>query len=151
MSESAEERLKRLQDKIQADESGARSPAPISSEKPGFGTLLLGFALFAGGIFMVTQNTVLYSGFTLGNLLGFTPPFGVVLLPLLIGIGVLCYNEKSPAGWLLSVFGLGIIILGILMGLRISFMPITLFQGILMFGMIFGGAGLMARAINNRR
>ena len=63
----------------------------------------------------------------------------------LIGVGVLFYNEKSIIGWGLTVFGLMIIILGIIMGLRIIFMPVTLYQGLFMFGLIFGGAGLVLR------
>ena len=109
--------------------------------------ILVGLALFGAGFFMVTHNTVLYSGFTLANFIGFTPPFGVVLLPLLIGIGVLFYDDKSLIGWGLSAFGIMIIILGIIMGLRIVFSPVSLFEGILMFGMLFAGAGLLFRVL----
>ena len=38
-------------------------------------------------------------------MIGFEPPFGLVLLPLIIGIVVLFFNEKSLFGWLLVIFG----------------------------------------------
>ena len=72
---------------------------------PSIMEFIVGMALFGAGFFMVTQNTTIYSGFTLMNLIGFTPPFGVVLLPFLFGVGVLFYNEKSIIGWILTIFG----------------------------------------------
>jgi len=96
---------------------------------------------------MITQNTILLSGFSLIELIGITPPFGVILLPMLIGIAMLFYNNRSIIGWVLTCGGMSIIILGIIMGLRIKFMPITLFEGLIMFGMLFAGIGIVFRTV----
>jgi len=109
--------------------------------------LLVGLGLFCGGTFLVMQNTVLSSKFSLMDLIGVNPPFGLVMLPLLIGIGVLFFNEKSLLGWILSIVGLITILLGILMGLSIFFRPVSLYEGILMFGLIAAGIGLVAKAL----
>ena len=109
--------------------------------------LLVGLGLFCGGAFLVMQNTILSSRFTLMDLIGVTPPFGLVILPLLIGIGMLFFNERSILGWILSIVGLITIFLGILMGLSIFFKPVSLYEGILMFGLIAAGIGLVAKAI----
>lgn len=112
---------------------------------------LVGLALFCGGLFLIFQNTTLSTNFTLMDIMGFTPPFGVVLIPFIIGVGVLFFNEKSIIGWFLTIIGLVIIVLGILMGLRIHFRMVTLAQGLIMFGMAAAGAGLTLKAIAGKR
>lgn len=112
---------------------------------------LTGLGLFGGGTFLVTQNTILSSRFSLMDILGINPPFGLVILPLLIGIGVLFFNEKSVIGWVLTIVGLAAILLGVLMNLSIFFKPVTLYQGILMFGLIAAGIGLISKALANTK
>ncbi|WP_010245214.1 hypothetical protein [Acetivibrio cellulolyticus] len=112
---------------------------------------LVGLALFCGGIFLIFQNTTLYTNFTLLDIMGFTPPFGIVLIPFIIGVGVLFFNEKSIIGWFLTILGLVTIVLGIIMGLKIYFKPVSLYQGLIMFGMAAAGAGLTLKAIYGRK
>ena len=112
---------------------------------------LVGLVICGLGIFLVFQNTILYTNFSLMDLLGFNPPFGVVLLPLIIGVGILFFNDKSIFGWLLIIFGLITIIAGILMGLKIFFKPVTLYQGLLMFCTITAGVGIMLKAISKQK
>lgn len=73
--------------------------------------------------------------------------FGLAILPLLIGIGLLFFNGRSIAGWLLTIGGSAIIILGIVVNLSIVFRPTNLFDTLLMLGMIAAGLGLVARAL----
>src|SRR5512135_373646 len=47
--------------------------------------------------------------------------FGLTLLPMLIGIGILFFNGRSAIGWLLAIVGLAIIFAGILMNMDIYF------------------------------
>ena len=139
-SKSNEENLQNLYTNGQSDNIGMR-----------FVLFLVGLALLCGGLFLIFQNTTLSTNFTLMDIMGFTPPFGVVLIPFIIGVGVLFFNEKSFIGWLLTIMGLVIIVLGILMGLRIYFNKITLAQGIIMFGMAAAGAGMTLKAIAGKR
>ncbi len=110
-------------------------------------TFFGGIVVLLVGLYIIFENTTISTGFTLTRVLGFTPNFGLVLLPLLIGIIVLFFNERSILGWLLLIIGILIIVVGILMGLRIYFRPVSLFQGILMFGMIAAGIGLTLKGL----
>lgn len=95
------------------------------------------------------QNTIISTGFSLSRILGFTPSFGFVLLPLLIGIIMLfLILSQSLRGFI--AFGIIIILLGLLMGLRITFMPVTLYETILMFGLTAAGLGLVLRGLLGR-
>jgi hypothetical protein len=66
---------------------------------------------------------------------------------LLIGIGVLFFDGKSKIGWILSAGGLLTILAAVLMSLSIQWAPTSLFNTILMFGMLAGGLGLIARSL----
>ena len=73
--------------------------------------------------------------------------FGLTMLPLLIGIGFLFFDGRSVAGWVLSVGGALIILAAILMGLSIHWEPTSLFNTIMMFGMLAAGLGLVFRSL----
>jgi hypothetical protein len=73
--------------------------------------------------------------------------FGLSLFPLLIGIGVLFFNGRSLLGWLLTGAGALIIVVGIIANLGIYFRPASLFDTLLMLGLVAGGIGLVARAL----
>lgn len=110
--------------------------------------LLAGIAFFVLGVFLITQNTIVRTGFNLGGIMGgYNPPFGVMLIPVLIGIILLFAMKKQIWGWILIGFGLATILLGLLLGLEIYFKPTNLYVTLLMFGSAAVGVGLMIRGV----
>ncbi len=73
--------------------------------------------------------------------------FGLTLLPLLIGVGILFFNGRSIVGWLLTVAGLAIILAGILMNMDIYFRTTSLFNTLVMLVLLAGGVGLVVRSL----
>ena len=71
----------------------------------------------------------------------------MTMLPLLIGIGVLFFDGKSKLGWFLSGGGLLTILAAVLMSLSIHWAQTSLFNTLLMFGMLAAGFGLVARSL----
>ena len=57
------------------------------------------------------------------------------------------YNGKSIVGWFLVSAGILIILAGVIANLRIHFAPTSLYNTLLMLGMIAGGVGLVARSV----
>jgi len=57
------------------------------------------------------------------------------------------FNGKSVLGWLLLAAGITIIIVGVLANLRIYFQPTSLFNTLMMLGLLAGGIGAMAAAL----
>jgi len=110
---------------------------------------IVGMALIAGGLFMIFQNTKI--SLSLMSIFGYTPPTGVIILPLLIGVAMLFFNSRSILGWIITIFGIVSIVLGLIMSLRMSFGVITLYDGLIMFGMPFAGAGLVLKALAGNR
>ncbi len=77
----------------------------------------------------------------------FGSSFGLTLVPLLLGIGTLFVNGKSILGWGLTVGGLLFIAAGILMNLHVYFRTTTLFDVLVMFGLIAAGLGLVVKSL----
>jgi hypothetical protein len=75
------------------------------------------------------------------------PGFGLSLIPLIFGIGLLFFNGKSILGWLLTFAGAIIIFVGILTHLDVYFRPTSLFNTLLMLVLLAGGIGLVARSL----
>jgi len=120
----------------------------------GIGTFLLGFALACAGAWLLT-NQVVVSGEYFSY--GFIMPvinqrmnaFGLSLVPFIIGIGFLFFDGKSITGWLLTIAGVVIILVGILMSLHIYFRPTSLFNTLVMLVLLFGGLGLIVRSLKS--
>jgi uncharacterized protein len=110
----------------------------------GLGIFLFGLALAVAGGYLIMNQVQVTSGYWRwwGE-----NTFGLTLLPLVIGIGLLFFNGKSIAGWLLAGGGAVIIFVGILTNLEIYFRQTTLFNVILMLVLFAAGLGLMARAL----
>lgn len=99
----------------------------------------------AGGYLILNQVQVTTSIWRFGQYGG----FGLTLLPLLVGIAVLFYNGKSVIGWLLTLAGTAIILASILMNMDIYFRQTTLYNTIVMLGLLFGGLGVLARSLRS--
>jgi len=131
---------------------------PIRRDQEDFGSaarsliyFIVGMALIAVGLFMIFQNTKITTNFSLISIFGYTPPTGVIILPLLIGVAMLFFNSRSILGWIITIFGIVSIVLGLIMSLRMSFGTITLYEGLIMFGMPFAGAGLVLKSLAGNR
>ena len=68
-------------------------------------------------------------------------------LPLLVGIGWLFFDGRAALAWLLVVLGAAIILTGIIANLHLYFRPTSLLNTLMMLGLLFGGLGLIARAL----
>ena len=110
----------------------------------GVGQFFAGLVMTAvGGYLLLSQVTVAGSFW---DFFGFNG-FGLSLLPLLAGIGLLFFNGKSAPGWALLAIGALIIVAGIIANLQIWFRPTSLYNTLVMLGLLAGGVGLVARSL----
>ncbi len=110
----------------------------------GVGLFLGGLAMMVAGGYLLLQQVQVHSGFW-----GWFGPstFGLTLVPLLVGIGFLFFDGKSFAGWFLTGAGALIIVAGIIANLQIWFRPTSLYNTLIMLGLLAGGIGLVARSL----
>lgn len=104
----------------------------------------VGLGMAIAGAYLLTNQVTVTSGFW--TLWGYNT-FGLSLIPLIFGIGILFFNGRSIPGWILLFAGVVIIAVGVLMNLQIYFQPTSLFNTIIMLVLLAGGIGLIARAI----
>jgi hypothetical protein len=123
------------------DQSYRLSPG---GTRGGIGMFLFGLVLTIGGGYLIMNQVQVTSGYW--QWFG-TNTFGLTLIPLIIGIGLLFFNGRSVIGWLLAGGGAVIIFVGILANLTIYFRTTSLFNTILMLVLFVAGLGLMARSL----
>jgi len=114
----------------------------------GIGSFLIGFAMVCVGGYLLSNQVMVTGGFW--NLYGGSS-FGITLLPILIGVALLFWNGRSAIGWLLTVAGALFLFAGVIANLHIYFQPTSLFNTLMMLVLLFGGLGLIARALRPSR
>ncbi|MCM2315348.1 MAG: hypothetical protein NDJ92_09390 [Thermoanaerobaculia bacterium] len=112
--------------------------------KGGVGEFLAGLMMAVAGAYLLTNQVTVTTNYW--QFWG-VPAFGLTLVPLCVGIGMLAFNGKSVPGWLLTMSGAVIILAGIIMHLDIYFRPTSLFNTIVMLVLLAGGIGLVARSL----
>lgn len=110
----------------------------------GVACFFVGLAMAVGGAYLLTQRVIVTSGFW--SLFG-PHTFGLTLLPFVVGAGFLFFDGNSRIGWILTLAGALVILLGILLNLRIYFEPTTLFDTLVVLILLAGGLGLLARSL----
>ena len=123
-----------------------RSLGDVGGTPGGLGMFLLGFAMACVGGFLITHQVSVVGGYW--SFWGWGGgAFGITLLPMLFGIGILFWNGKSIVGWLLTVAGALFIFAGIIANLHIYFQPTSLFNTMVMLILLVGGLVLVARSL----
>ena len=110
----------------------------------GIGEFLLGFVMACVGGYLLSNQVSVVGSYW--NLWG-TNSFGITLIPMLLGVGILFFSGKSTIGWILTLGGALFILAGVIANLHIYFQPASLFDTLVMLILLFGGLGLIARAL----
>ena len=114
----------------------------------GLGEFFIGLALTVAGAYWLTQQVEVTSG--VWNIYGYNS-FGISLIPFLLGMVILFANGKSFWGHTLILIGVVIIFTGIIMNLRIYFQPTSLFNTLMMLGLLAAGIGLVIKSLQPAR
>jgi hypothetical protein len=121
-----------------------RNLSDVGGTPGGLGDFLIGFAMACiGGYLLSNQVSVVGSYWSFYG----TSTFGITLIPMLIGIGMMFFNGRSVIGWLLTVAGALFILAGVIANMHIYFQPTSLFNTLVMLILLVGGLGLIAKAI----
>ena len=109
----------------------------------------IGFLLFGGGIYWVLNSFTVSSTWGSGywSLFGMRMPMGVMLIPLLVGIGLLFFLDKKVIGGFVCALGLLVIVISLLTSITFHAVRSSLYVYVLMFGMIAAGAGLLIKTL----
>jgi hypothetical protein len=108
----------------------------------GLGQFFAGLALAALGVYLFLDRVSVTSNFH--SLFG--GHFGLVLLPLGLGIGLLFFSARSVFGWFLTVGSLGAIFVSVLANLTFYFAGTNFWRTTGMMALIGIGCVMMMRS-----
>jgi hypothetical protein len=123
----------------------------------GIGQFILGFTMMCVGFYLLLNSINVYSSF------GFSTPLyhlamgngqivftsGMVLIPFMIGIGIVFYQGSNIIGWLLSIGSLAALIVGVITSLQFTLRHMSAFELITILVLAMGGLGLFLRSLRN--
>lgn len=122
------------------------NPRGAGGTPGGVGAFLIGCAMSVVGAYLLTSHITVGGGSW--TLWGYSS-FGLLLLPCWSGSACCSStaNGRSLVGWGLLGAGLLIIFAGVIVNLQVYFRQTNLFDTLIMFGLLAGGVGLVARSI----
>lgn len=129
--------------------------------KGGVSSFLVGVGMMGVGFYLLLSKIILTSNFGMGyRLYHHTGLFGtnmnlslttgMILIPMIIGIGWIFYNAKSFWAWALTAISLAGMIFGVISSLKIKMMPMNSFDFIIISILAFGGLGLFLRSLKEK-
>jgi len=111
-------------------------------------TFLLGLIMAITGGYLLFHQVQVNGGYwNWSGLGGAGRSFGITLLPLLFGVGILFVNGKSFAGRFLTFGGALVIVVGVIANLDIQFQQTSLWNTLTMLVLLVGGTGLIVRSV----
>jgi len=150
-----EEKLNELEHDLDR-KSGAELPASVSSQdliKPVSLTpvkddlyYFSGIALIFFAVLVFFQHIRLGTGLIQALGIG-TGGFGLLILPLLIGIGLIVYNQKNKIGYAIVAITSALIFFAVLSSLIMTFAPISLLGLIVLLAPLAVGSAFVVKGM----
>ena len=107
----------------------------------------IGIILLAVGLFMLSMKVSVHTGWG-GFYIGFFPvTSGTIVIPLLVAVVWYCIKPKSIMPKIIALIGTLIIVAAIIMSVRISFAPTSLFEYVLILAFAAAGLGLILKTV----
>ena len=121
----------------------------------GSGQFFLGLVMMCGGFYLLLDSVMVSSSFSLGSRLygigGFGITGGIILVPLVIGIGMVFYNARSYLGWLIAVVSFFAMVFGVISSVSLDLRTMSAFHLITILVLAFGGLGLFLGSLRSAR
>jgi hypothetical protein len=118
----------------------------------GLAPFFLGVAMsIVGGYLLLNALRVLHGfGGGLFAIGSFSVTGGMILIPFIIGTGIIFYDATKWYGWALAGGSLLALVIGAIASVRFSFEGMTAFDLIVILVLLFGGMGLVLRSVKER-
>ncbi len=119
----------------------------------GSGQFLLGLIMMCSGFYLLLSSVIVSSTFGLGSRLfgigGFGVTGGIILVPLVIGIGMIFYNARSYLGWLIAIASFFAMVFGVISSVSLDLRTMSAFYLITVLVLAFGGLGLFLGSLRS--
>jgi len=116
----------------------------VGGTRGGLGQFVVGLIMSCVGSYLLSNQVKVVGGywsFWGGN------SFGITLIPMLFGVGILFFKGKSVIGWFLTIVGALFILAGVIANMHIYIQSTSLFNMLVMLILLVGGVALIARSV----
>jgi hypothetical protein len=124
-----------------------RSFSDVGGTPGGLGQFVMGLIMSCVGGYLLSDRVTVVGSYW--NLWGSSNSFGITLIPMLFGVGILFFNGKSRIGWLLTMAGGLFILAGVIANMHIYMQQTSLFNIMVMLVLLVGGLALIARSVRS--
>lgn len=119
----------------------------------GMGKFFLGLLMFIAGSYLFLNAVQVTNHFHLGyglfSLGGIRVTSGFVLIPFLIGIGMIFFNASNYLGWLLAIASLIMLFVGIITSIDMHLRSMSAFELLTILVLMIGGLGLFLSSLRS--
>ncbi len=119
----------------------------------GAGRFFIGLIMIIGGGYLFLDAIQVINHFGFGrsfySIGGVHLTTGMVLVPLIFGIGFIFYNSNNPLGWLLSFASLIMLGFGIISSIEFRLRHMSAFELITILVLLIGGIGLFLSSLRD--
>ncbi len=119
----------------------------------GTGQFIIGLIMFCGGMYLLLNSIKISAPYGFGarlyNVGGYSITSGMVMIPLMFGIGILFYDSRKWYGWLLAGASLVALIFGVIASIHFTFARMSAFDLIVILVLAVGGLGLLLRSFRS--
>lgn len=121
----------------------------------GIGSFLIGIIMIIGGGYLLLNGIVVRPNFSFGarvfGIGNFAITSGMVLIPFMFGVGIIFYNARNWAGWLLAGGSLVALIFGVIANMTLQMARMSAFDLIVILVLLVGGLGLFLRSLKEMK
>jgi hypothetical protein len=129
------------------------TPEGAGGSKGGVGRFFIGLAMMVAGGYLFFNSIKVINHFRFGyRLYSFGSlhlTTGMVLVPLIFGIGLIFYNSKNILGWILSAASLIMLGMGVLSKIQFRMENMSAFDLIMILVLLVGGLGIFLSSLKN--
>jgi hypothetical protein len=119
----------------------------------GTGRFFLGLIMLVAGLYLFLSSIQVSNSFSLGyglfSLGGLRVTPGLVLIPFLLGVGLIFFNARNVWGWLCTAASVVMLIFGVLASLQFHLRPLSALELLMMLVLMGGGLGLFLSSLRN--
>jgi hypothetical protein len=121
----------------------------------GIGRFVIGFLMMVAGGYLFLHNIAVTMGFGFGHHMfsfgGVAIPSGYVLIPFVIGVGIIFYSSGNILGWILAIASLVMLGVGVITQTRFHLRDMSAFELLTILVLLVGGVGLFLNSLRSSK
>jgi hypothetical protein len=121
----------------------------------GIGRFFIGLFMIIAGIYLFLDAVYVTNSFAWSSSIyrvgGFGVTPGIILIPFLIGVGMIFYNAENDTGWVLVILTLVFLAVGVISNINFQLRNMSALELLMILGLFVGGIGLFLSSLRSSK